>query len=203
MERRGRQQTEGFFFKVIFYVQRYQTHKRLNSSVCVCLPDSFTKTLCSTCLHNQHSPNVYVYVFQPHPPHPPYTRLLCHDFSQTSIHASHPAARLYNPPLGSIEPHSGSCVSGGLPAPPLSFKPGCIGERGRGCPRCFCSSAALGWRPRLPSRGQITVVTTSWRLLNSQGLLRGGGGPSGRQTPRRSATNKPTSGLRSGAVPGD
>lgn len=71
-------------------------------------------------------------------------------------------------------------------------------------PWCFCSSPALGLEAPPPlARPEITVVTTSWRLLNSEGLWLGGGGPSGRQTPHCSAANKPTSGLRSGAAPGD
>lgn len=181
--------------------QRYQTHKRLNSSVCVCLPDSFTKTLCSTCLHNQHSPNVYVYVFQPQPPpaySPALSRFLpnlysCQPSSRSSLQSP---SRIYRATQRVV------CLWWAASAATV-FQARLHRGSGRGCPRCFCSSAALGWRPRLPSRGQITVVTTSWRQLNSQGLLRVGGGPSGRQTPRRSAANKPTSGLRSGAVPGD
>lgn len=133
---------------------------------------------------------IYILFSSHDPPVPPYTRLLCHDFSKTSIHARIPAARLYNLALSPIEPLSRSCVSGGPPAPPLSFKPGRI----VGGASSVAAAAALGRRPRLPSTArdysshdQLAPAQPPTSLAGRRVGLRPGGTPS---LPRRQQTHQ-------------
>lgn len=134
---------------------------------------------------------IYILFSSHDPPVPLYTRLLCHDFSKTSIHARIPAARLYNLALSPIEPLSRSCVSGGPPAPPLSFKPGRIVVGGASS---VATAAALGRRPRLPSTArdysshdQLAPAQPPTSLAGRRVGLRPGGTPS---LPRRQQTHQ-------------